>query len=142
MTSTLGLVPTKSVDEKVANSVKKFLRTFALKYASDANRANGINGAEVAIKLKVTQGYVSELLKPDGQRKPGLALVIRLRQLTGASFEEITGHRAPLSPKYPLRLLAPDNAAAEVAAGETAEHDRSSGTFRGPEAAPVKPTRR
>ena len=101
MTSTLELVPTKSIEEKVSESIKKFLRRWCLQYASDATKENGINGRTASSLLKVSQGYISEMLKFGGQRKPGLALVLRLRTLTGASFEEITGHRAPVTPRYP-----------------------------------------
>lgn len=142
MTSTLELVPTKSVEDRVSNSIKKFLRRWCLQYAADATKENGINGRTAAQLLKLSQGYVSEMLKFGGQRKPGLALVIRLRENTGASFEEITGHRTPLTPKYPLRVLEPDREAAEAAAGEAVDNERDSGTFRGAQPPSFKRPRR
>lgn len=126
------VVPTKSIDERVAVQVRAFLRRFCVIYFPEPTNRHGINQSAAAQKLKVSQGYISDLLDDQKQKKPGLSLILRLRELTGASFEEITGTRPPLHPRYPLSHLGPDRTVAEQAALEASSraHDRPSSIER------------
>ncbi len=132
MPGTPELVPTKSIDERVAIRVRAFLRRFCIFYFPEPTARHGINQSRAAEMLDVSQGYISDLLDESKQKKPGLNLILKLRELTGASFDEITGTRAPLKPRYPLSALSPDRKVAEVSASEadSRTHDRPSSIER------------
>jgi hypothetical protein len=124
---------TKSIDAMVAKQICLFLRTWLLRYYPDPTTATGFHGSRAAEHLKLSQGYLSELGRIKPTKKPGLNVVLRLREQTGATFEEITGHRAPLQPPRPLGALSPNAHIAEAASDEAssrASDERSSSTHR------------
>jgi transcriptional regulator with XRE-family HTH domain len=81
---------TKSVDDKTAERIRNFLRRVVFAWFPDPTKKNGVNQTDAAKALRISQGYISDLFNKDKEhKKPGLALVLRLREATGASFEEI-----------------------------------------------------
>lgn len=138
MHRTLEVVPTKSIEEKIARHIRVFLRKFVAVHFSDPDKPSGINQEKARKVLGISQGYLSDLL--NDKKSPSLNVVLGLRDATGASFEEITGHRPPLQPRYPLSLLTSDRAAVEEAVREGKAHERQSGTHQS--ALPVRRTPR
>lgn len=144
MTATLEPVPYKtiSLDERAAENVRRFLVSYALHYfpnrAPDARLP--YRAEEVAKSLGVARGFVSDVW--NGKKKAGFAFVVGLSHATGATFEEITGIRPPLKPRYPYSAFQPDSKVAADAAAEAmwGTHDRPSGTTRA--ATSVRPPRR
>lgn len=109
---------TKAIDERVAKRVRSFLLMWLRRwYPSSGHK--GFNGSKAGAALGLSPGYLSDLTNPSTSKRPGLDVVLRLRERSGASFEEITGHYPPTKPKYPLSLsLAPNAHIAEAAAEE------------------------
>lgn len=126
MTSTIEGVPTKSVEEKIAKRIRVFLKKFVAVHFTDPDKPSGIDQAKARHALGISQGYLSDLL--NDKKSPSLNVVLGLREATGASFEEITGHKPPLRPRYPLSLLASDPASIDEAVREGRAHERPSGT--------------
>lgn len=120
------------LDAAAYKSIRRFLLMWCRRHFPDPG-ASGYHGTRAAEKLGISQSFLSEVASREAKRKPGLGLVIRLREQSGATFEEITGHRLPLKPERPLSLLTHDSALAEAAA-EDAEsvlnEDRPSSTHR------------
>jgi hypothetical protein len=138
MAPMLELVPTKSVSDKIARNIRSFLREFIMQHCRDRSKPSGIDYERVRRALNLSQGYVSDIYH--GKKKANLTVIIGLRDATGASFEEITGHKPPLEPHYPMSLLPSDRSSVEDAVEEGIEHERPSSS--GPAAPRVKRSRR
>lgn len=129
-------VGAKSVEEKVAKRVCRFLRAWCLEYFPDPTKANGFNGTNAGKPLGLSQAYMSELGRLHPRMKPGLNVVLRLMEQTGASFEEVTGYKRPLEPQRPFTVLSHDAHIAESAADEALSRrdaDTTSSTWRTPD---------
>lgn len=139
MLGTIEVVPTKSVDQRIAKHIRVFLKRFVHQYFSDPDKPSGIDQTKARKVLRLSQGYLSDLL--NDKKTPSLNVVLGLRDATGASFEEITGHKPPLQPRYPMSLLPSDPSLISEAIEEGIEHERPSGHVR-LSSPPVRPTRR
>lgn len=138
MVGNLEEVPTKSVSEAIAKRVRQFLRAFVSRHCFDPSKPSGKDQGKASRILGLSQGYISDLM--NNQKTPNLRVILSLREATGASFEEITGHRAPLHPKFPMGMLASDASGVDDAVEEGLRHERSSSS--GPAAPRIKRTTR
>lgn len=138
MVGNLEEVPTKSVGEVIAKRVRQFLRAFVGRHCYDPSKPSGKDQGKASRILGISQGYISDLM--NNKKTPNLRVIIALREATGASFEEITGHRAPLHPRFPMGLLASDDSGVADAVEEGLRHERASSS--GPAAPRIKRTPR
>lgn len=144
MSSSADVPPrsTKSINDDVAKNIRAFLRAFLIRYFYDDDKENGFNGTHASDVTGLSQSYLSDLARKGSTKKPGLNVVLRLREQTGASFEEITGHRPPLKPPRPFSILAHNAHIAEAAADEASsaasDAERPSSSQRTPSSKPPR----
>jgi|SRR6185437_7830438 len=141
MVGTLQVVAKKTSPDKIAKNIQVFLRKFVVQFFTDPSKPSGLNFDGARKALDLSQGYLSDLL--NGKKSASLSVVLALRDATGASFEEITGHKPPLVPRFPMSLLPSATRTNEIvnAVEEGKQNERPSGHLR-TSAPSVRPPRR
>ena len=96
---------TDEAERAVTRSITLFLRSWLLKYFPSPKTETGFHGTNAAKAIGLSQGYISQIGRRIPEKAPGIGAVIKIRDVSGASWEEITGHRAPLDPRYPFSVI-------------------------------------